>query len=82
MIWLFGERVDRRQGKNVVPAFVPADQEASGAQGSNYTRFFFICTSPYPVFASKTAVGSLAFNWKAPFLSLGQGTMGTGPLEV
>ena len=53
MMRLFGERVGRRQGKGVVPAFVSADQEASrGARGNNYTNLFLICASPYPVLCS------------------------------
>lgn len=42
IIWLFGERVERGQGKNVVSAIVPASQETSGAQGNNYTNFLFV----------------------------------------
>lgn len=67
VIRLFGERVERRRGKEVVPAPVPAGQEASGAQ----SLFLFI------LLHAQTAAGSLAFNRKAPFLSLRQGTPGT-----
>lgn len=35
MIWVFGGSLERKQGKNIVPALVPADQGASGAQGNN-----------------------------------------------
>lgn len=74
MIQLFGERVERRQGKGVVLA----DQEASGAQGSNYTSFFLICASLYPVLCSPDHSRISGFNGKVLFLPLRQGTMGTG----
>lgn len=32
---VFGGSLERKQGKNIVPALVPADQGASGAQGNN-----------------------------------------------
>lgn len=51
--------MERRLGKHVVSNIVPTDREASGAQGNNYSSFFLICTSPYPVSAPQMAVRSL-----------------------
>lgn len=78
MIQLFGERVERGRERVWSRLLYQQIQRPLELKGMTTQVFFLICASLYPVLCSPDCSRISGFNGKALFLTLRQGTMGTG----